>query len=648
GETPPPPASLRPEIPPALSGLIEMLLQKDPQRRIRSALEASRRLELIKPQVSALKQASATGDPPSPHVLSSEPTSSSLSPLPVHEVRGTPGQTTRVPRRGYTRMLLTALTLAAVLSALAYFVSTRRPAHLRVAVLQPAVTGPQETTPRIDLVRTSLVFALVDSLISMQGITPLDPAQLRGVGGSSSEVARAMAADEVISSDIECLGELCRISLNRIRGSNGEVVWAANFDVLSNPLDSAMSAEAVRTRLRRTYAAYPLRPDTPDLQVGDADYAAFLEIKLRIEGGEAQLEPLLKELEKIIRSSPRFLGAYLWASELSRSIFTRTQERSILEKGLAYSEKAQELAPADPRSILWRFRLLVEADELEKAQALLEERSRLYPGDLNVPLLRSRLAEKRGNLSEAVEWIEEAVHHNPAWQNLYRLADLEYRLGKTDSARTHLDRLLVRVPGNRWGMSKLGQIELIYGDLSRAEEIFLELIEKSPSRSSYTNLGLSRALSGHFREAVEAYEAALRIAPGHLTVLINLADAKLALGEPQAQQIYSDILQRLLESEAGSGLSPKSSMYKAQCLLQLEHPREAVKTTQQTLLRAPEDSEVLYLAAWVYAAIGERHSALVYAERALQKGFQPRWFGLPGFATLHDDPQFKSLMNNWN
>jgi hypothetical protein len=50
------------------------------------------------------------------------------------------------------------------------------------------------------------------------------------------------------------------------------------------------------------------------------------------------------------------------------------------------------------------------------------------------------------------------------------------------------------------------------------------------------------------------------------------------------------------------------------------------------------------MAAQVFALAGERLSALDAAERALDGGVGARWFGMPAFDSLADDPELEALL----
>ncbi len=274
---------------------------------------------------------------------------------------------------------------------------------------------------------------------------------------------------------------------------------------------------------------------------------------------------------------------------------------------------------------------------LEKALA---ELARLQPADPELAVLRASLAESRGRTDDALAELRAAVTQVPSWRNLYRLADLAARSGRVAEARGHFQALLARSPGNLWAREKLAEMELLYGDLPRAEQLYSDLLATSDQRSYWTNLGLTRFLLGRPAAAVEAYRKALGFDPEHVYVRLNLADALLALGrEGEAKDLYARVLGALEANRKAAPPSAVDEMTRAQCLVQLGRAREAVELTQQTLQANPGDPQVVYLASLVYALAGDRASALVNAEAALDKGVQPRWFRLAAFAPLAGDSE---------
>jgi tetratricopeptide (TPR) repeat protein len=193
--------------------------------------------------------------------------------------------------------------------------------------------------------------------------------------------------------------------------------------------------------------------------------------------------------------------------------------------------------------------------------------------------------------------------------------------------------LLQRRPPN---VEARASLELLEGDPRRAEQIYLDILRRRPQRDAAVNLGLARSLLGRPADAVEAFRLALRFGADDPDLLLHLADAELASGHTsEARKIYGRILEIA---------SPQQRMIRAQCLAHLGRFQEAVQVTQQALRESGEQPEILYAAALVYALTGDRAAALINVEAALKKGMQPRWFTLPAFGSLRDDPILESLL----
>ena len=632
---PPPVSRLRPEVPRALSELVDRLLAKRPEGRPRSAGEVARTLAALAPPPALATEA--------PEL--SAGTGSTQVDLPAGFVLpgggGMPSTSTRSRR---LPLLILPVLLAVLAFSFGWLLRQRDSAEpLRVAVLAPQAEPGENGS---DLMGSALLTATLSGLASLEGLAPLDPAQT-GSAATPVEAARTAAAGEVVALGLDQEEEGARASLRRI-ASDGRVLWTASFPVPagSGDRDLRLLADAVAVQLRRAYPDRRLRPGVPELAVSDRAYADLLRIKSRIDRGSTDLAPELARLEEVVRDSPRFLEGHLLLADLAHNLFSAKRDPAILQRGLEAARAAAALAPGDPRPFVARFRLALFAERLDEAEEAMAVLSGLIPGDPQLHSLAGQLAESRGDLEGAAAELAAAVEGAPSWPHLYRLADLEIRLGRTAAARRHLEELLARNPDNVWGLNRLANLELLEGDPQRAERIYLDVLRLQPQRSHSTNLGLARSLLGRHAEAVEAYRGALGFEPDNPYLLLNLADAELALGRvDEARGLYDRTLESLERLEEAGALSPLQRMVRAQCLAHLERGREAVGVTQQALRESGDDPEILYAASLVYALAGDRASALVNAELALGKGMQPRWFTLPAFGPLRDDPELRALLN---
>jgi tetratricopeptide (TPR) repeat protein len=636
---PPAVASLRPEVPPMLSALVGRLLAKNREDRPRGAGEVARELAAL-----AALPALAVG----PLLAASHAgTGSTVVEIPAGLVPRHVQISATSPRSRRLPIALGIVLLAVLALSVGWFLRPellrhQRPQPLRVAVLAPPVEPGGDD---FELVRSSLLTATLSTLASLEGLSPLDPAQA-GAAATPVEAARNAAAGEVVALGLERQGAGARAALRRVAG-DGRVVWTASFPVPvgAGDRDLRLVADAVAVQLRRAYPDRPLRPGVPELAVSDRGYAELLRIKDRLDRGSADLEPELAKLEAVVRDSPRFLEGHLLLADVTQSLFSTKRRPADLARGLEAARAAEALAPGDPRCLVARFRLALSATRTDDAEAALADLAAVVPGDPLLHTLAGQLAESRGDLEQAAAELATAVALSPSWSNFYRLADLEARAGRTAAARGHLQELLARSPGNSWGLSRLATLELLEGDPRRAERIYLDILRREPGRGPATNLGLARSFQGRYAEALESYRRALTFDPDNPYLLLNLADAELALGRPEAARAaYGRTLESHGRIEAAVALSPLQRMVRAQCLAHLGQTRDAVETTQKALRESGDDPEILYAASLVYALVGDRASALVNADLALEKGLQPRWFTLPAFGPLRGDPELVALL----
>jgi tetratricopeptide (TPR) repeat protein len=648
-EAPPSLAIVRPDLPPALGALVHELLAKEPEARPRSAADAARRLALIE----AGLEAAHSGQEPLAAGMSGLSTSASpVVPISVRNLPEPPVPTSGMSpvsaryRRTVAAGAMAVVVVAALAGGLVYLQALRSRPVAPLRVLVPPPTVPAGSDPQLSLAASGVLDAVLGSLSGLHGIAALDPRQLTAREETPAAMARATAADEVLSTSVEPAGNLARVTLRRLQGSDGQLLWTATFQVTAEPSDLRFLAEAVDLHLRRGYSGHPPRPGTPALQVRDEDYAAHLALKQRMDAGLTPAEPELAKSEEIVRGSPRFLAGVLMAGGLARGLFLSTKEARYLDRARALARQAEELAPGDPRPLALSFRVAVTGGGEGEPEAALARLEAALPGDPAVFSYRAELAERRGRTGEALTDFQAAVERVPSWRNLYDLASLEWRSGRIADAREHLRQLLARSPGNLWGADALAKIELLHGDPERAERLFEELVAREPAqRALWTELGLARFFAGHHEAAVEAYRQALAIEPGHSIVLLNLADAELALGRRrEAEDHYRQTLARLGEIEAASRLQADDSMAKAQCLAVLGRATEAAEIAQRTLQQNPEAPGIVYAAALVYALIGDRTSALINAKAALRLRVSPSWFRIAAFDSLRGDPELQSLL----
>ena len=639
---PPSIASVRADVPPGLGALITRLLAKAPEDRPQNAEAVIRAL------------GSPTLDSIAPFELSvsdlstgarEASTAVALPALAAPAGGSTAGMSVLTRRRAVRSAAVVAVAVLAVLGVLAgRYLLSRNPAAaahalpLRVVVPRPEVNGKDA---RLQLAASGVLTTCLGTLSSLQGIVATGQSQLIGAE-TLPEVALAAAADEVLVARLDEAGTRAKITLRR-QSPRGRVLWSETFPASIAPGDLLKLAKEVDETLLQGYEGRHLRPGTPSLEARTEDYARFLAIQQRRDAGAVPSQDDLDQLQKIMDESPGLLGARLLAADMLWTRFQSTRKVALRERALGLLRGARELAPDDPRPLFTQVRIELTRDDPSVAAKTLARFESLVPGDPRVFALRSKLAEGAGRMDEAIANLKEAVRLSPTWENLKNLAGIESRTGHVEDARKHVNQILASSPDNVWALDVLATLELYYGDLNQAEQRYKTLVSLTshPQRAHYTNLGATYLLLGRYQDAITSFQKALEIDPDHVDATLNLGEAELALGRTKdAEAHFRKTLQEIERNPA-----QESNLTQAQALAHLGRRREAVAIIWKELELRRGNPYVLLSAAQVFALVGDRGIALANVESALKKGLQPRFFLLPAFDSLRNDPEFRSLVD---
>ncbi len=636
-----PAGELRPEVPAALSGLVDRLLEKHPGDRPRSAEAVTSELEDLQSAGAPVFRPAAprsrwreTGLPEAPDLptlVEGRPFASSPA---SRAVSAPAGEASRRRSPGWRWRLLGAAALA-LLAALGWARFHHPPERLYVAVPRPEI-GPGADPAAVDLLATGLRVAVFRGLLGFEGISPLSPEQVDPVAGPPPVLARAVAADEVMATRLDCRGETCQVTLRRILGRDGSLLWTTSFAAPVH--EPFLLSEAAEEHLKSAYADRSTRPDAFALQVRPEDYVRYLRLRADFDAGRVKIDDALGECAAIRRSSPRFLEVRTLEASLLRNRFADRRDPADLDAAGRLLIEARALAPADPRPLQALFEIALRSENLNRAEAAVGEIERLEPGDPSVSILRARLLEHRGAKAPALALMRQAAGARPSLANLVQLAYMEYRLGESSAARGHLEELLRRDPDHHLARSLLAQLELLAGNPARAVAIYTKLVASKPRLADIDNLGLAYLLLKRYPEAEESFGKALALEPKNPLFSLNLADARLLRGDPQgATPLYEKVV--ALAGDDPAAANWQLATARAQALAHLGRQREAVEALQPVLVTASENAQALEEVALVYVLVGDNASALVNAERALARGVEPVWFDMPWFAPLKRSPE---------
>ncbi len=543
----------------------------------------------------------------------------------------------RSRRRAWIAAAVAGVVLLLAALALAVFLLTRKPPPpVYVAVLPPEITGALSPDDQAR-VAANLQASLLRTVAALEGLAALGPSQVNRVKGTPVVVARAVAAGEVVASRADCAGDLCQVTLQRLAGRDGRVLGSEALTLPSS--QPKLFADSAAAALRHVYADRRLRVARLGLAIDEADYRAFFDLRQRIAKGEVD-DDVLTRLDELRGRAPDFLEAYTLEAKVARRLHHDTGERRYLDRGLAVAREALPRAEAagDPAPFQALIDLDRDAGRLDDAEAVL---ARLYEIDpAGSSLQRGQLAKQRGHPEEALELLHAAVRLQPSRATLITVANVEYELSRFDDARRHAEQALARSPGDAASLNLLAQIELLRNP-DKAVALLREAVKSDPGSLSLNNLGVNLLFLRRYGEAEAILRKALDLQPEALDPALNLADCLTLLGRTaEARTLYAR-----LDAATARGASPGWDVLgvRAQALAHLGKTDQALDALQQALRLSPDNAQLDFEAAVVYAVIGDRRSALFYAGKAAELRVDPNWFALPFFDPLRGDPAFRRL-----
>lgn len=381
-ERPAPLADRAPQLPPALTALVEQCLEKEPDARPATAADALARLEQVQ-----LSGASAT--------IAREPMPAAAA-----------GASARRARR--TRLLATL----GVVGALALGGAGIAAWHARSAAPPLVAVLPFQTQGVADdsLFAGGLNDAVNQKLAGLSGLRVIDPGSVTSATGgatrgrSPQEVGRALGADYVLRTVVRWLGgstgaHQVQISPSLVRVADGTTRWAGEPMVVAGGGDlfraqselATQVAEALGVALGAKDRARLERAPTTD-SVAYAAYQRGREIGERgiTEHSVPLIDAAIAEFAQATARDPKFADAYAHASTLLGTIYNAGGAGNpgvLLDSAEHLARRALAVDPANVMANSELAFVLNERGDLAGARRVMARAVAANPS--NVDLLRA-------------------------------------------------------------------------------------------------------------------------------------------------------------------------------------------------------------------------------------------------------------------
>ncbi|HYO80181.1 MAG TPA: protein kinase, partial [Bryobacteraceae bacterium] len=336
------------------------------------------------------------------------------------------------------------------------------------------------------------------------------------------------------------------------------------------------------------------------------------------------LDRAVVELSAVVQAAPKSSPGLAALAEASRTRFRVDRDPADLQHALTYARQAVD---ADSNSVDAHITLgRVYQDSGQRDLAVLEFKRALDTDPRRWAAFAglARSYEDAGRLAESEASLQQAAELNSySWAPYNALGSYYLRHSRYRDAEIAYRRGLQLTPDNQLLHSNLGVVFMRLRDWQKATEELKTSLAIAPSYSAQVNLGNVHYAAGDFKAAAAAYEAALRLNGRDFRTWGNWAQA-LRLSGAQREQTMSAYRKATQLAEDTARLSPgdaRSRSLLAIYLACLGEPHRARLALEDALSKPAPAPDVLVDAAIAYALSGDRESAVEWARRSLEAGY---------------------------
>ena len=506
-----------------------------------------------------------------------------------------------------------------------------------VAVIPPTLTADGMQVPQQELIKNAIYEAEQQAIAQSNGYYLISRSEMLELGDNKpTTIFEATAADELLTTDIECKQTTCTATISRLvrsdASASAKIITSQKAKTELLTTDLAAIAELIHSSFEKLYGNQLIIQDqsipTHEYDTAIAIYSDYLK--------NGANEAMLSTLGALSQSSKASLNIQTIFTEILLDLYYKTGDIKLLDQRVAFilDNQSQRIS-----HLLNLHAIYLAKRDFDQTRKIVAQLKSMDLGNAHLNELQAQTLILSGEYQQAIDILQRAQQLRETLSNNYALALAYFYKGDYPEANTHLEKILIFSPENYKALKLKGIIALSNGQTKEAIAAFGEILNKNEDISIMSNLGLAFLLEKKHENAFPLFEKAYLLAPENPSALLNLADAERLAGLASANESYQKLL-LMVEGKTDR----ESLLVAAQAYAQLGSFVEAATTIQKLLQINAESVETQYTASLVYALAGENNSAIANARNAIKNGLHPIWYDLEWFTSLCSHKDFKTLL----
>jgi len=448
------------------------------------------------------------------------------------------------------------------------------------------------------------ILTRLSNIADLKVISRTSTRQYQSKPANLREIAKQLGVANILEGSVQKVADKVRVNVQLINAQTDSHLWAETYDrkltdIFGVETDIAKGiAESLQAKLTgREEQALAVKP-TRNVEAYDAylralDFEARSSASSYLSYSRDLVEKAIGSYERAVQLDPNFAVAWARLSRADALIYFNHKDNSTATRGDAAKralETVQELEPNSPETLLalGYYQYWVRRD-YGPAKATFGRASKMLPGSSEVPYALGLISRREGQWDQSITYFEQALALDPRNVELLMGAASTYALVRQFPAALKLyDRALDIVPNDSDVIMAKASIYQAQGNLQKAASFLSEINEQTPNETTFLIKIRQLQLERNYGEAVRLLQA--RLAQFHFDSDYDRA----------AYQVELAFMQRFAGDTAGAKVTAE------QARKALEH-----------LYNDQPDANTAANLSQVYAAMGEKESALKLAERAV-------------------------------
>jgi eukaryotic-like serine/threonine-protein kinase len=336
------------------------------------------------------------------------------------------------------------------------------------------------------------------------------------------------------------------------------------------------------------------------------------------------LKKAVESFADATRDDQQFAAAYAGLGEAQWAEYKAETNMALIAAARTSCQQAMKLGSNVAEAHICQATIEDGTGEAPQAQAEFQRALELDPQSDTALNGLAQTWEEMDNPDQAQRVYQQAIEARPFyWANYYALANFLVRRADYAHAGEVLEQAVGKFPENSFLARRLGVVYFLEGRLDDAARALTQAIAERPHATAWMDLGQVYLHQRKFSLAITNLELAAKERPNLYSIQADLGDAYAwsGAGNDEADTRYREALALSRSSLAVNAQDLNALMVAAYSAAALGEKQDALVYLNAALEHAPQDAEVNYYAARVYARLGDDATARQWVQKAVAHGY---------------------------